>query len=127
MAAQREGGGMDEHTREFVGDGRGPPDPRWPEGARLALNFVVNYEEGSEQSIPDGDGATEQGLTEGGGGAFAGRDLGAESMFEYGSRVGVWRLFRLFAERRLPATVFACAQALERNPEVGATMREHGF
>jgi peptidoglycan/xylan/chitin deacetylase (PgdA/CDA1 family) len=118
---------MAEHERDFVGYGRRPPDPRWPDGARLALNFVINYEEGSEASVPDGDAGTETALTEGGSAGFAGRDLGAESMFEYGSRVGVWRLFRLFADRKLPATIYACALALERNREVGAAIREHGF
>jgi peptidoglycan/xylan/chitin deacetylase (PgdA/CDA1 family) len=113
--------------RDFVGYGRRPPDPRWPGGARLALNFVVNYEEGSEESIPDGDAASETGLTEGATGGISGRDLGAESMFEYGSRVGVWRLFRLLRERGCPATVFACALALERNAEVAATIREYDY
>jgi allantoinase len=114
-------------SRDFVGYGPNPPHPRWPNGARLALNIVLNYEEGSEPSFPDGDGIAEGGLTEGGGGAFTSRDLAAESMFEYGSRVGVWRLMRLLRERAMPATVFGCALALERNPPVVATIRENGF
>ena len=109
--------------RDFVGYGPHPPHPHWPGDARLALNIVLNYEEGSEPSFEDGDGSSESGLTEGGSGAFAGRDLAAESMFEYGSRVGVWRLLRLLRERAMPATVFACAQALERNPHVAAAIR----
>ncbi len=113
--------------RDFVGYGPNPPDPCWPGGARIAVNFVVNYEEGSEESYPDGDGLSESGLTEGGGGAFEGRDLGAESMFEYGSRVGVWRLFRLLQEAGVPATVFGCAQALERNPLVAEAIRASGW
>jgi len=113
--------------RDFVGYGRKPPDPRWPNGARLALNLVINYEEGSEPSIPDGDPATETGLTEGGAGGFPGRDLAAESMYEYGSRVGFWRVMRLLRERGLPATVFGCALALERNPEACEAIRESGF
>src|SRR5262249_26242396 len=78
-----------ERPRDLAGYGAKPPDPKWPDGARLALNFVLNYEEGSEPSIPDGDKSSEIGLTEGGSGDFGGRDLAAESMFEYGSRVGI--------------------------------------
>jgi peptidoglycan/xylan/chitin deacetylase (PgdA/CDA1 family) len=111
-------------TRDFIGYGRCPPDPHWPGGARLAVNIVINYEEGSEPSFPDGDGETESGLTEGGSGGFAGRDLAAESMFEYGSRVGIWRVLRLLQERNLPVTVFACGLALERNPEVARVISE---
>jgi len=114
-------------VRDFVGYGRRPPDPQWPGGARLALNFCINYEEGSEPSFPDGDGYSEAGLTEGGAGGFKVRDLAAESMFEYGSRAGFWRVDRLLAERDLPATVFACALALERNPEAGARIRERQY
>ncbi|HEV2547545.1 MAG TPA: allantoinase PuuE [Stellaceae bacterium] len=114
-------------ARDFVGYGRNPPDPQWPNGARLALNICVNYEEGSEPSIPDGDASSEIGLTEGGAGGFEGRDLAAESMFEYGSRVGIWRIFRLLHERGLAATVFACALALERNPVVAAAVRDSGY
>ncbi len=113
--------------RDFVGYGRNPPDPRWPGGARLALNFCINYEEGSEPSIGDGDPASEVALTEGGAGGFEGRDLAAESMFEYGSRVGFWRITRLLEQYEMPATVFACALALERNPEAAAAIREYGY
>ena len=114
--------------RDFVGYGPNPPDPRWPGGARLAVNFVLNYEEGSEPSHPDGDGRSESGLTELGTAAsgVAGRDLAAESMFEYGARVGVWRLLRLFRERGLPLTAFACARALERNPAVAEAIAAAG-
>jgi len=115
---------MTQHTRDFIGYGANPPQPNWPGRARIALNFVFNYEEGSEPSIADGDGITEAGLTEGGAGAFDGRDLAAESMFEYGSRIGFWRLSRLFAERGIPATVYGCALALERNPEVAQAIRD---
>jgi allantoinase len=122
---------MDDHDpaplRDFVGYGSHPPDPQWPHGARLALNICINYEEGSEPSIGDGDAVSETGLTEGGAGGFEGRDLAAESMFEYGSRVGVWRLFRLLRERGLAATVFACALALERNPAVATSIRESAY
>src|SRR5256712_11873180 len=117
------------YDRDLIGYGANPPDPRWPNGARLAVNFVINYEEGSEPSIQDGEGYSESGLTE----AQArnqiakGRDLAAESMFEYGSRVGFWRLLRLFQERRLPLTVFGCALALERNAPAAQAIRESGF
>src|SRR5215470_3870499 len=93
------------YDRDLIGYGANPPDPKWPNGARLAVNFVMNYEEGSEPSVQDGEGYSETGLTE----AHAlnqgvkGRDLAAETMFEYGSRVGFWRLMRLFLERHPPA------------------------
>jgi allantoinase len=109
--------------RDFLGYGRTPPHPRWPDGARLALNIVLNVEEGSEPSFPDGDGITETALTEGGGGGFEGRDLAAESMFEFGSRVGFWRILRILEERQLKATMFACALTLERNREIAAALR----
>lgn len=114
--------------RDFVGYGGHPPDPRWPGGARLALNFVMNYEEGSEYSMMDRDGVSDAALTELNAAAVprGERDLAAESMFEYGSRVGFWRLMRLFAERGLPMTVFACALALERNAPAAAAIREAG-
>jgi peptidoglycan/xylan/chitin deacetylase (PgdA/CDA1 family) len=114
-------------ARDFIGYGPTPPHPRWPGNARLALNIVINYEEGSELSFDDGDGETESGLIEGGAGGFAGRDLAAESMFEYGSRVGVWRVMRLLQQRNMTATVFATALALERNPAVAQAIRESGF
>ena len=115
----------DGRQRDFIGYGGNPPHPRWPDDARLALNLVLNYEEGSEPSIADGDGQSEAGLTEGGG--VGGLDLAAESMFEYGSRVGWWRLTRILAERELPATVMACALALERNPVAAADIRARPF
>ena len=114
-------------VRDFVGYGRNPPDPKWPGGAHVAVNFVINYEEGGELSVPDGAPASETGLTEGSTASVKGRDLGAESMFEYGSRAGFWRLHRMFTKRKLPCTVFAIARALERNPEACAAMREAGW
>ena len=117
-----------EVRRDFRGYGAHPPDPKWPDGARIAVNFVINYEEGSELSYPDGDGASEWGVSDSTGqAADTGRDLAAESMFEYGSRVGFWRLRRLFVERGLPLTVFGCALALERNPEAAAAISEAGY
>ncbi|HEY9180691.1 MAG TPA: hypothetical protein VIO32_08215, partial [Candidatus Baltobacteraceae bacterium] len=87
-----------EHPRDFIGYGGAPPDPRWPGGARLALQIVMNYEEGSEYSIPDGDGVSETYLTEVPGATLGPgkRDLIVESIYEYGSRAGFWRLMRLF-------------------------------
>ena len=116
-------------ARDFRGYGANPPDPQWPGGARLAVNFVINYEEGSEPSYALGDGVTETGLTESHGlnQLKSGRDLAAEGMFEYGSRVGFWRLHRLFQERGLPLTIFGCALALEQNPEAAAAIRAAGY
>ena len=116
-------------SRDFIGYGANPPDPKWPGGARLALNFVLNYEEGSEPSFEDGESFSETGLSDSAGVAQGdpGRDLAAESLFEYGSRVGFWRLIRLFQERNLPLTVFGCALALERNPQAAQAIREAGY
>jgi allantoinase len=114
-------------SRDFVGYGREPPDPRWPNGARLAINFVLNFEEGSEPSFPDGDGFSEGSLTEVGPQGLTGRDLAAESQFEYGSRVGFWRILRIFQSRNLPLTVFGCALALERNPAAARAIAEAGY
>ena len=120
---------MIEHPRDFVGYGNNPPDPKWPGGARIAVNFVMNYEEGSEPSFMDGESTTETALTESHSfsTAMAGRDLAGEGMYEYGSRVGFWRLMRLFQERGLPLTVFGCALALERNPLACEAIRASGF
>ena len=118
-----------EVERDFIGYGPNPPDPQWPGGARIAVNFVINYEEGSEPSIADGYGYTETGVTDAHGGnqGVKGRDLAAEGMFEYGSRAGFWRLLRLFQDRGLKPTIFACALALERNPLAAAAIREAGL
>jgi allantoinase len=105
-------------TRDFVGYGPTPPHANWPGGARIAVNFVINFEEGSELSW-EGDGVSEGGLTESASvdpGMAGRRDLGAESMFEYGSRVGWWRLHRIFTKYKVPVTLFACAKALAANP-----------
>jgi peptidoglycan/xylan/chitin deacetylase (PgdA/CDA1 family) len=117
---------MDRNLTGYAGT---PPDPAWPGGAKLALNFVFNYEEGSEYNIGDGDGFSEATLTEMPASAtpLGERDLAAESMFEYGARVGFWRLRALFEERQLPVTVFACALALERNPAAAAAIAQSGY
>ena len=116
-------------SRDFIGYGQNPPDPKWLGDARLAINFVVNVEEGSELSVADGDDRSESALTELGTqkSDVSGRDLGAESMFEYGARVGIWRILRTFAEHQVPLTAFACALALERNPAVAAEIRDRGY
>jgi allantoinase len=116
-------------NRDFLGYGETPPDPKWPNGARIAVNFVMNYEEGSEPSMQDGEGYTETGLTESTTSSMGlkGRDLAGEGMFEYGSRVGFWRLMRAFQERGLPMTVFGCALALERNRAAADAIRKAKF
>ncbi len=112
--------------RDLIGYGANPPNPRWPGDARLALQIVMNYEEGSEYSISNGDGHSETYLTEVPGAALGPgqRDLIVESVYEYGSRAGFWRLMRLFAEREIAVTVFGAALALERNPEAARATRE---
>jgi len=116
-------------ARDFIGYADTPPDPKWPGGARIAVNFVMNYEEGSEPSIQDGEASSEAALSEAHGlrPEIKGRDLAAEGLFEYGSRVGFWRLIRLFEERGLPMTIFGCALALERNPRAAAAIRRLGY
>jgi peptidoglycan/xylan/chitin deacetylase (PgdA/CDA1 family) len=111
------------YPRDLVGYAGDPPHARWPRDARIAVNFVINYEEGSEYNAED-DGFSEGTLTESGTRDVKGRDLAAEGMFEYGSRVGFWRVKRIFDERQIPLTVFGCALALERNPNVAAAIRE---
>jgi putative urate catabolism protein len=115
-----------DYPRDLRGYGRNPPDARWPGGARVAVQFVVNFEEGGERSILHGDETSEAFLTDVLGAApWPGqRHMNVESMFEYGSRAGFWRLWRMFTERKLPVTVFAIATALARNPEPTAAMRE---
>lgn len=110
--------------RDFAGYGGTPPDANWPNKARVAVNVVINVEEGAEPSVPDGDDDTETGLIETGGKAFPGRDLGAESMFEYGSRAGFWRLLKILQRYDAAATFFVCAQALTRNPRIAHALRE---
>lgn len=120
---------MNRYPRDLVGYGEHSPDPQWPGDARLAVQIVMNYEEGSEYSIPDGDAASEQYLTEVPGATLGPgkRDLIVESVYEYGSRAGFWRLMRLFKERNLPVTVFGAALALERNPDAARAIRDAGY
>ncbi|HAF42708.1 MAG TPA: allantoinase PuuE [Sphingobium sp.] len=104
-------------ARDLVGYGESPPDARWPGGARIAVQFVINYEEGSENSILNGDAGSEAFLSEMVGTvSHAARAMAMESLYEYGSRTGFWRLHRLFTERGLPVTIFGVAAAMEMNP-----------
>ena len=113
------------HQRDLRGYGPHPPAARWPGGAKLAINFAINLEEGSEPNMPDGDASSTAALCECPSDAPAGvRDLAAESMFEYGSRVGVYRVLKAFQRRGVQATAFACALAVERLPEVAAAVRK---
>ena len=107
--------------RDLVGYGGRPPDPRWPGGARVAVQFVLNVEEGAEQTILNGDAESEAYLHElpGRPPRVGERDLSVEGMYEYGARAGVWRILDLFSARDLPLTAFAVGRALELNPEVG--------
>ena len=116
----------DAYPRDMRGYGRRPPHPRWPRGARLALQFVINYEEGGENCILHGDEASEAFLSEIVGAApLPGmRNMNMESIYEYGSRAGFWRLHRIFSERGLPVTVYGVAMALDRHPEAVAAMIE---
>ena len=115
------------YPRDMAGYGRHPPHPRWPNRARIALQFVLNYEEGGENNVLHGDPASETFLSEIiGAQAFPMRHMSMESLYEYGSRAGLWRLLRMFEERRLPLTVFGVAMALQRNLEAVAAFRELG-
>lgn len=110
----------DHYPRDLCGYANLPPDADWPHGARLALQFVINYEEGAENCVLHGDKASEAFLSEiVGAPAIEGmRHLNMESLYEYGARAGFWRLHRVFTERNLPVTVFGVAMALARNPHV---------
>lgn len=112
--------------RDYVGYGPDVPDIRWPGGARIALNIVVSYEEGSEQSKLLGDEANEGMVDLPHGLPHSERDLAVESQYEYGSRVGIWRLTRLFDRLQVPMTVFAAAVAVERNPRFGEWIAASG-
>jgi putative urate catabolism protein len=115
--------------RDLVGYGERPPDPQWPGGARLAVSFVLNYEEGGENTPLEGDPASEAFLHEvvGAPPTIGRRNLNTESMFEYGSRAGFWRVHRIFTKHELPLTVYAVGQALERNPEAARAMIDAGW
>ena len=115
------------YPRDLRGHGRNPPDARWPGNARVAVQFVLNYEEGGESSVLHGDAGSEQFLSEmANPPAFAARHLSMESIYEYGARVKMWRLLREFERRSLPLTVFDVDMTLERNPEMAAAFVELG-
>ena len=108
---------MNDYPRDMIGYAGKPPHAEWPGGARIALQFVLNYEEGGESNVLHGDAGSEQFLSEIiGAEAYPDRHMSMESIYEYGSRAGVWRLLREFEARALPLTVFAVAMALQRNP-----------
>ena len=119
---------MNPYPRDVVGYGARPPHAAWPGDARIAVQIVLNYEEGSEYSIPDGDGFSETYLSEVPGASLGPnkRDLIVESVYEYGSRAGFWRLMRMFAERDILVTIFGAALALERNPEAARAIAAAG-
>ncbi len=115
------------YPRDLAGYGPRPPHAGWPGKARVAVQFVLNFEEGGENSVLHGDAGSEQFLSDIiGAPAYPARHLSMESLFEYGSRVGVWRILREFERRGLPLTVFGVSMALERNPEVAAAFDELG-
>ncbi len=118
-----------DYPRDLVGYGATPPRVRWPGGARIAVQFVVNYEEGAENCVLHGDAASEAFLSEIVGAVpYAGaRHMNMESLYEYGARAGFWRLHRLFTERDIAVTVFGVAMALERNPAAVAAMQDAGW
>ncbi len=115
------------YPRDLLGYGRNPPHPRWPNGARVALQFVLNIEEGGENNVLHGDAASETFLSEIiNAPSFPMRHMSMESLFEYGSRAGFWRVLRAFEQRGLPLTIFGVAMALQRQPEAVAACMELG-
>jgi len=118
---------MSPYPRDMAGYGRTPPHAAWPAQARIAVQFVLNYEEGSENSVLHGDAGAEQFLSEiPDAFPYPTRHMSMESLYEYGSRVGVWRILREFQSRGLPLTVFGVSMALERNPELVPALVELG-
>lgn len=119
----------DTYPRDLVGYGRETPNPQWPNDANVAVQFVINYEEGGENCLLHGDSHSEAFLSEIVGAApwHRQRHMNMESIYEYGSRAGFWRLWRMFTERSMPVTVYGVATALQRNPEAVAAMNEAGW
>lgn len=116
---------MSDYPRDLVGYGANPPHPKWPENARIAIQFVLNYEEGGENCVLHGDSHSEIFLSEIiGAQPYADRHLSMESIYEYGSRAGFWRLHRLFTQANIPVTVFGVTMALERHPQAVKAMLE---
>ena len=113
------------YPRDLIGYGQYPPHPKWPDQAKIAVQFVLNYEEGAENCVLHGDENSETFLSEIiGAQAYPDRHLSMESMYEYGSRAGFWRLYNLFVRYQLPVTVFGVTMALQRNPEAVAAMKK---
>lgn len=119
----------DDYPRDLAGYGKTTPDPQWPGNSRIAVQFVINYEEGGENCILHGDEASEAFLSEIiGAPAHKGmRHISMESIYEYGSRAGFWRLHRLFSQRQIPVTVYGVAMAMARNPQAVRAMMESGW
>ena len=119
---------MADYPRDLIGYGANPPDPKWPGGARIALQFVLNYEEGGERSVLHGDSEAETFLSDmiNPAPVIGARHMSMEQIYEYGSRAGVWRLLRLFKRYEIPLTVFGVALALERHPDVVEAFLEAG-
>jgi peptidoglycan/xylan/chitin deacetylase (PgdA/CDA1 family) len=117
------------YERDMRGYGANPPDPKWPGGAHVAVQFVVNYEEGGENCVLHGDAASEAFLSEIVGAApWVGmRHWNMESIYEYGARAGFWRLHRMFTEAEVPVTVYGVATALARSPDQVTAMQEAGW
>ncbi|GAA3906452.1 allantoinase PuuE [Halomonas cibimaris] len=116
-----------DYPRDLIGYGNNPPQANWPGNAKIAVQFVLNYEEGAENSVLHGDEGSEQFLSEMiGAPSFPDRHLSMESIYEYGSRAGVWRILNEFKKRDLPLTVFGVAMALERHPEVARAFKDLG-
>jgi len=108
-----------DYLRDLVGYGANPPHANWPNKAKIAVQFVLNYEEGGENCVLHGDVGSERFLSEiVGAESYSGRHMSMESMYEYGSRAGVWRILKEFEKRQLPLTIFGVAMALERYPEL---------
>jgi len=119
--------GPADYPRDMVGYGPNPPHPQWPGGANIAVQFVLNYEEGAENSVLHGDQASETFLSEiVGAQPFPNRHMSMESLYEYGSRAGLWRVLRVFGRRELPLTIFGVAMALARNPQALAAFVQRG-
>lgn len=127
-SAQLHAGTLDvTYPRDLIGYGSHPPDPQWPDAARIAVQFVLNHEEGGENNVLHGDAASETFLSEIiGAQAFPMRHMSMESLYEYGTRAGLWRVLRLFERKRMPLTIFAVAAALERHREAAAAFVELG-
>ena len=111
------------YPRDMRGYGQHPLKPNWPQNARIAVQFVINYEEGGENNVLHGDTGSETFLSEIiGASAYSARHMSMESLYEYGSRAGFWRLYRAFTARQIPVTVFGVAMAMERHPEAVEAM-----